>query len=157
VTSYVVPPGGISHTTAPDPIEDFAATSSACPRQTSGTRDAYNYLAGLSGSNVVRIKRLYEAQRFVSSATGTITSCDATGVTLIEGTLGGPDSGEPHVDQRVSGCVQVNGTGETACTASTANIFDEQTQNAHVTSASFILKRVSSTATCATVRAMTFP
>jgi hypothetical protein len=147
VTSYVVPPGGISETTSPFPIENYPSTSSEC-----GTAYAYFPSFGTGGA----IKRLYSAQRMISSMSGTISTCDSTGATLITGTLGGPDSNEPKVDGRVDGCVQVNGTGEIACSSSTASTYDGQSQTQHITGANFVLKRVTSGTTCEQVRAMSF-
>ncbi len=158
VTTYSVPPGGILHTTAPDPIQDYAATSSACPRNpdAGATRDPYNYVPGFDTGGLERVKRLYTASRVVSSMSGTVSSCGAGG-TVIQGTVGGPDSGQAHIDGRVGGCVKVSGTGEADCSAALANDYDGQSQTEHITSGSFILKHVDSTTTCAQVRAMTFP
>jgi hypothetical protein len=162
VTSYAVPPGGISHTTAPFPLQDYGATSTACPRRSAAlARLSYDYLPGIQGLTLVRVKRVYTASRFISSMTGKITTCDTTGATLIQGTLGGPDSGEPHADARVGGCVEVAGTGdagtaEADCTAMVASEYDGQNQSESITSGSFIIKRVAKTATCADVRATTF-
>jgi YD repeat-containing protein len=158
VTSYTVPPGGILHTTAPYPLADYGATSTACPRRSASlARLAYNYLPGIEGLTLERVKRVYTASRIISSLSGTITSCDSTGATLIEGTVGGPDNGEPEGYARVGGCVQVNGTGEINCSSTLANEYDGENQSQHVSSASFVMMRVASTVTCADVRAMTFP
>jgi hypothetical protein len=162
VTSYAVPPGGISHTTSPFPFQDYGATSTACPRSSAtAARLAYAYLPAPASifPPVDRVKRLYTGQRIIASLTGSITSCDATGVTLIQGTVGGPDSGQAHVDARVGGCVRINdaGNGEIDCSAAMASLYDGQNQSEHITSASFIIKRVASSATCADVRGMTFP
>jgi hypothetical protein len=158
VTSYSVPPGGILHTTSPFPIADYPSASTACPRgNPAAARLPYNYLPGVNGFTLEDVKRLYTAQRIISSMSGTITSCDATGVTLIQGALGGPDNGQVHADARVDGCVQVNGSGESNCSSTVANQYDGQNQTDQITGGSFILKRVPSTATCADVRALSFP
>jgi hypothetical protein len=158
VTSYAVPPGGISHTTSPFPFQDYGANSTACPRRSAAmARLAYNYLPGIQGLSLARVKRVYTGSRFVSSMTGTISTCDATGATLIKGTLAGPDSGEPHADARVGGCVEVNGASEADCTAMLASEYDGQSQTEHVTSGTFEIMRVAKTATCADVRAAAFP
>jgi len=158
VTTYVVPPGGISHTTAPNPIEDYGANSVACPRaSSSSTRLPYAYLPAVDGLSLARVKRLYAAKRTISSLTGTITTCGSTGATLIQGTVGGPDNGQLRTDTRIGGCVRVNGKSEIDCDATVVNTYDGQSQTEHVTSASFVLKRVASTVTCADVRGMTFP
>ena len=155
VTSYSVPPGGISSSTAPHPIQSYGATSSACPRS-GGTPDPYEYLFGF-GPGLDQVKRLYTAQRVVSSMTGTINTCDSSGATLIEGTVGGPDNGQAHADARVAGCVMVSGNGEANCTSQLTTFFDTQSQTEHITSGSFIIKRVASTTKCSDVQTMTFP
>ena len=157
VTSYAVPPGGIASSTAPYPLQTYGATSAACPRSDpNAARDPYNYLVGLD-PGLVRVKRLYSAQRVISSLSGTINTCDSTGVTLIEGTVGGPDNGQAHVDGRVGGCVRVNGAGESNCDTTLTNDYDGQSQTEHITSGSFIIKRVPNTTTCANVQTMSFP
>jgi hypothetical protein len=160
VTTYSVPPGGVLHSASPFPIQDYLATSSACPRSADAgaTRDPYNYVFGLDSGGLERVKRLYTASRVISSMSGTISSCNATGATLIQGTIGGPDSGQAHIDGRVGGCVRVSGTsGEANCSATLTNMYDGQGQTEHITSGSFIIKRVANTVTCDQVRAMTFP
>jgi hypothetical protein len=158
ITSYAVPPGGIASTTAPYPYQSYGADSTACPRRDAGlSRLPYDYLPGIAGLTLVRIKRFYTGQRLVSSMSGSITSCDATGATLIQGTVGGPDSGNPQGALRVGGCVQVAGSGEAACSTPVVNTYDSQNQVQHITSASFIMKRVASGTTCTQVRALTFP
>jgi EGF-like domain len=138
VTAYSVPVGGIDMSTQPLPIETYPATSTQC-----GT--AYDLL--------LQVKRVYTAQRTISSMSGTISSCDS-----ITGTLGGPDTNNmPKSDARVDGCIQASGTSEAPCSDNIVSSFDGQNQTQHVTSASFILKRVDSSVTCAQVRAMTFP
>ena len=158
VTSYAVPPGGIASTTAPMPIESYGAQSLVCPRgNDAGARLSYNYVPGLDGLSVVRVKRLYTASRTISSLSGTISTCDTSGVELVQGTVGGPDNGQLHSDGRVGGCVEVSGSGEANCSSSTASDYDGENQSEHVTSGSFILKRVPSGTTCATVRTLSFP
>jgi len=60
----------------------------------------------------------------------------------------------------VGGCVEfsaTSSTGEANCSSSTASDYDGEGQTEHVTSGSFILKRVPTGTTCATVRTMSFP
>jgi hypothetical protein len=160
VTSYGVPPGGIASTTSPYPLQTYGSTSTACPRSNaSAPRDPYNYVFGLDTGGLERVKRLYSAQRMISTLSGTISTCDSTGATLIQGTVTGPDSGQAHVDARVAGCVMVSNsssTGEANCSSQLVTMFDGQSQTEHITAGSFIVKRVASTATCADVRATTF-
>jgi YD repeat-containing protein len=163
VTSYAVPPGGVSSTTAPYPTRDYAATSSACPRRSSSlARLSYNYLPGVENLTLERVKRMYTAQRVISSMSGTITSCDSTGATLIQGTLGGPDNGQVQANVRVGGCVRVaaeadGGTGELDCDSTLTNEYDGQSQSQHVSGGTFVIKRVANTITCAQARTMTYP
>ena len=51
----------------------------------------------------------------------------------------------------------VSGAGEASCGSSVLNEYDPQNQNQHVTSASFVMKRVAAGTTCAQVRATSFP
>jgi len=158
VTNYVVPPGGILHTAATAaPIQDFMANSVACPRRDATlAREAYEYLPGIEALTLERVKRTYTAQRIISSMSGTITSCDASGAEVISGTLGGPDSGFPEANGRVGGCVRVNGTGEIDCSSTLSSEYDGESQAQHVVNATFILKRVTAGTTCTTVRGMAF-
>jgi hypothetical protein len=61
------------------------------------------------------------------------------------------------IDGRFRGCVRVNGGGELDCNDAETDLFDTQSQSEQVTGASFIMKRASSSVTCADVRAMAFP
>ncbi len=142
VTSYSVPPGGISETDPLHPLENYPATSTQC-------QTTYDYLENVSA--------VYSASRTISTLSGTISSCGTNGVTLIQGTVGGPDNGEPMSDARVFGCVTGTGSSQANCSTALINQFDGQGQTQHVTAATFILKRVASNATCDDVRAMTFP
>jgi len=169
VTTYSVPPGGISMTTSPNPPVSYGSTSTACPRGDAGaTRELYDYWPAYDVLPPHRITRFYDASRTISSLSGTITSCDSSGVSLIEGTVGGPDTdggaGQMHTDVRIGGCAIVTAAdagaadaGGSACAAVVVNQYDGQPQTQHVTSASFIIKRVAGTTTCAQVRAMSFP
>lgn len=156
VTSYGVPPGGISQATSPFPAVDYATASTVCPRGSSGTRLSYDYWPGFDTA-FRQVKRFYTAERVISSMSGTITTCDSTGATLIQGSVGGPDSGQMQTNLRFGGCVRVNGSGELDCSPALTNLYDGQAQTQHVTSGSFVVKRVASNVTCADVRAMTFP
>jgi hypothetical protein len=90
---------------------------------------------------------------------GKITTCGGSGVSLIQGSVTGPDSGQAELDGRIGGCVEVSSdpSGEAACSSGLSNFLDTQKQTEHITSGSFIVKRIASGATCSDVRGTTFP
>jgi hypothetical protein len=156
LTSYAVPPGGVSADgVAPDPIWNFGANSAACPRLNDGPRTPYAYWPappqGLS-LTPVRVKRFYTASRVISALKGKLDSCDQ-----LSGEVVGPDGGKARVDARVGGCVRSNGSGEAACPSNVIAFLDGGAQNQQIVSATFKVKRLSDpNATCAAVRAVDF-
>jgi hypothetical protein len=154
VNFYAVPPNGVSTGTSPYfPPENFGATSTACPRSSSGARLPYNYLPVNSGG-IQRVKRFSNAGRVISGMSGTLSSCD-----LITGNIVGPNNGPEQLDGLVANCVLVSGMGEAACsTPFVDNNFNVAAQGTHtLNSVTFIMKRVAQNTTCDQVRAMTFP
>lgn len=166
VTIYAVPPGGIGiDGNIPDPPFAFASTSAVCPRG-GGSALSYAWWPGVEGLSVQRVKRFYAASRVISYLSGSLTSCD-----VITGDVAGPNPdsasdpgtlGEMKNDGRFQGCTRCTsgssaGCGDTACSGTLTDFFDNQSQTQQVTDASFIIKRVSGSTTCAQARALSYP
>lgn len=148
VTSFVVPPGGVTEAQPPAP-KTYGPTSDACRRLSSSTLN-YAYLPGLEGLNVRRYKRIHLASRTISAYDGAF---DANSCDTIRGSLVGPSPGTFfQADSRVSGCVRQDGSGETTCSATLIDFLDTQPQDQQrVDDASFIMKRIPDGSTCADV------
>jgi hypothetical protein len=156
ITTYVVPPGGISADgSPPDPPRNYGPLSPTCPRS-GGPHTPYAYWpAPTFGTNMppIRVKRMYTASRVISAYKGKINSCDQ-----YSGNIVGPDNGKIQLEARVGGCVRTSGTGETACSSPAIDFIDQAAQNQTVVSATFLIKRMPSDvpATCASVRSFNF-
>jgi hypothetical protein len=152
VMNYDVPPGGVLSASAPFPPQDYGATSTACPRSSSGARRSYAYVPAYDGG-VVRVKRFSSAARVISQLSGTIGStCDT-----ITGNVIGPQSGQQQVDGRVFDCVAVSGSGEAACSSAVINALDAPAGGTHTfDSVTFIVKRVAAGTSCDQIRALSF-
>lgn len=159
-SGYAVPPtGATADGTIPDPPVNYTGTSTACPRANANdARYPYNYWPS-PAVNGDSIAQFIMATRVVNHLDGTIESCN-----LIDGSVKGTDNGQMRTNARFLDCKT---SSNAACQTSTidgASPFDgidTQAQTQHVTSATFVMKRIpaadAATTTCATVRAMTFP
>jgi hypothetical protein len=152
--NYNVPPGGVLSANSPFPPQDYASTSSACPRSKTGTRLSYAY-APAYDSGVRRVKRFSSAARAISQLSGAFSpsSCD-----VITGNVVGPQSGQQQVDGRVYSCIMVNGSGETACSSTVVDSLDAPGGGTHTfNSVTFIIKRAAVGISCAQARALPYP
>jgi hypothetical protein len=153
MTTYAVPPGGISNQgDGPRPIESYGANSKVCPRNNpNAARLPYNWVPANEGLTVRRIKRLYSANRSVSSIRATIDSCDS----LTGKVVGDGPNDTLRVNGTIGGCARVEGNGEAACSAALVDFFQgEGTQSSPP--ADIVIKRAPDTIDCAGARAFKF-
>jgi hypothetical protein len=156
VTSYAVPPGGVTASDPPAPVA-YGSTSPVCPRPNSGS--AYDWWPD---PFVETITSFQTATRVISYLDGDFVNCNRiTG--LVQGCTGAgacpaDANGTMHTSGRIVGCTYINnGNRNTACANATVNFFDGLNNPQRVDAASFIIQRVTDTTpTCAEVRAMTF-
>jgi len=156
ITSYAVPPGGVSSTLSP---VAYGATSAACSNL------PYDYWPAVCGLSVCRVQSFYLGSRTISAFKGTFSSCN-----LITGNIIGPNpdgidpgtDGDMRTDVRIYGCNRTTGAD---CSASTANTLDSQPQTQRIDAATFVMKRVpqgligaNDGVTCSNIRTMmTYP
>jgi hypothetical protein len=121
-------------------------TSAACGG------DPYAYVPNPTGSGMA-IRTAYVGSRGLATYSGTLLDCNT-----IDGTLTGPGAGGmPQLNGHVRGCLLADNS---ACPANVVTALDNQAQTAsqRTVGTRFTMVRVgSSTITCTTVRAMTFP
>lgn len=153
LTTYTVGPNGVAADgSATAPISAYDTRSKVCPRSDpSAERSPYNYPPGAEGLTVRRIKRFFSANRVTSSYDGRIDSCD-----LLAGEVRGPAEGRVRFDTRIGGCLRANGSAESQCSGSLLDFLDMTGAPNKVEANSFIMKRVEDTATCETVRALSY-
>jgi hypothetical protein len=154
LTTYAVPPGGISRDgVAPEPQRDFGSNSMDCPRNSNGDRYPYAWVPATTGGlSVVRVKRLMGATRSTLAFNGAITSCNQ-----LDGDITGPDDNKLKIEGRVGNCVQVNGNGESGCSSALVDFFDKQPQTQKINSAKFRIKRANkANPTCADLQALPY-
>lgn len=154
LTMFNVGPGGEPlDGVAPEPPMAYGSHSMECPRRNDGDRAPYAYPPAMPNGSlaVQRIKRVFSAQRMTLAYEGKIDSCDA-----LSGSVTGPADGKPRVEQRVGGCVRVNGDNESACSTTTFELLDQQQSSQALVEAKFKMKRLSSSATCREVVGATF-
>jgi hypothetical protein len=107
------------------------------------------------------VARVYTGQRVLSALSGTIQSCDGSGLETITGNVTGPASGnQAQLDARIFGCLRVDSSaasGFSACDPGTAAFLDTTKQTESIKSGTFVIKRVDPSTTCDQVRALTYP
>lgn len=179
VTSYAVPPGGISDdNSVPDPPFDYGSSSSACPRGDASESWPYNYWPAprwCGTLTLCRIARFQTGTRNINALEGVIESCDRiTGD--VTGPYDAPNCGEPNrppcgqmqTEARIADCElsqnggacsswdESNPPDASADETAILEFLDEQPQVQEVMGASFVMTRVSDAITCDQVRAMSF-